>query len=153
MLHPTSDPTESLRLRRIFPARRERVFRAWTSPEALKAMVQPPGPRDALRRGGPADGRPLPPGNAPEAERRPLLPQRHLCRGDAPEKLVYTWWWESDPDVGETLVTVEFVPKGEATEVVLTHERFRTPEQAAQHNTGCQGCLDGMEAYLRTNPA
>ena len=38
-------------------------------------------------------------------------------------RLVYTWAWESTPE-RESLVTVEFRPSGEGTELLLTHQRF-----------------------------
>ena len=47
-----------------------------------------------------------------------------------PEKLVFTWAFEKrpgdDPDFvpAQTLVTIEFLDKGGATEVVLTHQQF-----------------------------
>jgi len=45
---------------------------------------------------------------------------------DPPKRLVYPWRWEDDPAFPDTLVTVEFVARGAATEVVLTHEAFPT---------------------------
>jgi uncharacterized protein YndB with AHSA1/START domain len=45
-------------------------------------------------------------------------------------KLVYTWAWESTPD-RESLVTVEFLPAGRGTELVLTHQRFFRHRSAA----------------------
>ena len=43
---------------------------------------------------------------------------------DRPRRLVYTWRWEGErgPDAGHvSLVTVEFVPAGDGTTIVLEH--------------------------------
>lgn len=47
-------------------------------------------------------------------------------------------------DVGETLVTVEFIEKDEATELVLTHERFPNSEASSKHNEGWSGCINNL---------
>lgn len=72
-----------------------------------------------------------------------------------PEKLVFTWGWERFAPSGEkneehygTLVTVEFVARGTFTEVVLTHEGFRTAEQRDRHNKGWNGCFDMLTGAL-----
>jgi uncharacterized protein YndB with AHSA1/START domain len=64
----------------------------------------------------------------------------------APERLVYTWRWElASMDVGETLVTVDFVDLGGATEVRLTHALFPTSESCANHGRGWNGTLNHLE--------
>jgi uncharacterized protein YndB with AHSA1/START domain len=61
---------------------------------------------------------------------------------------VYTWRWEAKPELGETLVTVEFHEVGRSTEVVLTHELFPTATARDDHNRGWNGCLDRLEKLL-----
>ena len=51
-------------------------------------------------------------------------------------------------DVGESLVTVEFFDKGEATELVLTHKRFPTAEAAQEHTKGWTSCIDILVALV-----
>jgi hypothetical protein len=41
-------------------------------------------------------------------------------------------------------VTLDFHPDGAATNVVLTHERFRDQEQRIQHTQGWTGCLERL---------
>src|SRR2546422_7177574 len=60
---------------------------------------------------------------------------------DPPKKLVYTWSWEDSPDMGETLVTVEFLDRAGATEVILTHEQFPPDKDATRHEQGGAGCF------------
>ena len=67
----------------------------------------------------------------------------------APERLVYTWAWESpSPFDGETVVTVEFIDRGDATEVVLTHELFSSEEARDEHEKGWNGVLDQLAKAL-----
>ena len=63
---------------------------------------------------------------------------------EPPKKLVYTWRWESEPDAPETLVTVEFLDRGGATDLVLTHELFPNEAAKGKHEHGWTGCLDKL---------
>jgi uncharacterized protein YndB with AHSA1/START domain len=62
-------------------------------------------------------------------------------------KLVYTWAWESTPE-RESLVTVEFKPSGQGTELLLTHQRFADTEARDKHQHGWDGCLERLGRYL-----
>lgn len=78
---------------------------------------------------------------------------RHIVGGtyreiDPPRRLVYTWSWEDQPDVTDTLVTVEFNDRGSATEIVLRHERLPSEDSRARHEHGWTGCLDKLEAMM-----
>jgi uncharacterized protein YndB with AHSA1/START domain len=66
---------------------------------------------------------------------------------DPPKKVVYTWTWEGGP-VTETLVSVEFIERGAATEVVLRHEGLPSDEERAKHEHGWTGCVDKLEAMF-----
>jgi len=139
----------TLRLTRTFPASRERVFRAWTEPEALRRWLSPethetPSAEVDLRVGG--------------AYR---IGMRKLSDGKAsyvtglyreitpPEKLAFTWRWEGEPEHGETLVTLEFRDLGGVTEVVLTHEQFPSEESRDGHGKGWTSCLNKLDTCLR----
>jgi uncharacterized protein YndB with AHSA1/START domain len=70
-----------------------------------------------------------------------------------PSRLVYTWSWDNDAELGEptgedTLVTVDFRERGPETEVVVTHEKLGTPRTRAEHEEGWVGCLDRLAAIL-----
>jgi uncharacterized protein YndB with AHSA1/START domain len=136
-----------LELRRTYPTPRERVFRAWTDPEQVKKWFGPKGC------------------TCPEAELdlrvggryRFVLEEpdgRHIVAGEyveisAPERLVFTWKWEHVPqDSPETLVTVEFLPKGDGTEMVLTHERFPAEDLRDLHNQGWASSLECLDELL-----
>jgi hypothetical protein len=48
----------------------------------------------------------------------------------------------------ETVVTVDFLDQGPATEVVLTHERLDTPELRALFEGGWPSLLDALAVAL-----
>ena len=139
--------TAALSLRRTFQASRERVFRAWTTPEEIKRW-KGPGDRTTplvevdLRVGGAYRVHMRSPDGS---EMRLVGVYREV---DPPKKLVYTWSWETNPEMGETLVTVEFLERGRATEVVLKHELFPADEARDQHEQGWHGSLDKLEKIL-----
>ncbi len=144
MAKQKSSPAPALCLTRTFVASREKVFRAWTDPEELKRWFGPVGyatpiAKVDLRVGGSY-----------------RLGMRKLPDGDifylsgtfrevrAPEKLVYTWFWENEPELGETLVTVEFRARSSSIEVVVTHELFPTEKARDDHDKGWNSCLDRL---------
>jgi uncharacterized protein YndB with AHSA1/START domain len=67
--------------------------------------------------------------------------------------LSFTWSWISPrADTHETQVTLDFHPEGEATDLVLTHERFRDESLRNQHAQGWQGCLDRLSRKIGAPP-
>ena len=139
--------TAALSLRRTFQASRERVFRAWTTPEEIKRW-KGPGDRTTpvvevdLR----VDGKYRVHMRSPDgSEVRLVGVYREV---DPPKKLVYTWVWETSPEMGETLVTVEFLARGRATEVVLKHEFFPADDARDLHEHGWSGSLDKLAEIL-----
>ena len=129
----------TLILKRTLNAPQERAFNAWTSAEHIQQWMQPepgmvvPLASMDLRVGGkfriqmkrPAGDFSTAVGVFKEVK--------------APERLVYTWDWEKDgsgAEFGEvegkpSLITVEFLKRGEHTEMVLTHSRFATIKYAS----------------------
>lgn len=138
----------TLRIQRTFAAPRAEVFNAWTDPEALKRWWGPAGydtPSAAvdLRVGGRYR---LGMRKLPDGEVFYLTGIYHVVQ--PPEKLVYTWSWESNPEHGETLVTVEFHDRGGVTDVLLLHERFRSEHSRQEHSRGWAGCLERLTGAL-----
>ena len=132
--------TVTLRLRRTFAAPPERVFRAWTTPAEMKQWKAPGDMTTPLAE---VDLRPG--GKYRIHMRAPDGAEHHLAGVyrvvEPPRKLVYTWRWENEPDAPETLVTVEFVARGGATDLVLTHELFPTDAARQKHEAGWSGCF------------
>ncbi len=137
--------TRRLQVRRVFEASPERLFRAWTTPEELKrwhapgALTTPLAEVD-LRVGGTYRIHMMEPGGK---EHRVSGTYRTV---EPPRRLVYTWKWEDDPT--ETVVTLEFLPKGKGTELVLTHEGFAAEERRASHEHGWTAIFDKFGAQL-----
>jgi uncharacterized protein YndB with AHSA1/START domain len=79
----------------------------------------------------------------------PKFVSGHYCRIDAPRTLSFTWAWEPpDGDVCETQVTLEFHARGETTNLVLMHDRFREVSRRNNHAQGWQGCLHRLARKL-----
>jgi uncharacterized protein YndB with AHSA1/START domain len=139
-----------LRLSRRFEAPRERVFEAWTSPAVLREWWhagpdwETPEAEVDLRPGG----------SYRLAMRDSESGQTHTLVGEyrevqPPERLVYTWTWESNPEEMQgsagSLVTVEFSDEGGATNVEITHTGFANEEIRNLHAHGWEACLANLE--------
>ena len=150
MASPQPDAPGALRIRRTVPAPPHKVFRAWTDPEALALWF---APSDQYRTTVPELD--LTVGGRYRIEMR-LGEKVFVVVGiyreiRPPEKVVFTWRWESEPDhgdAGETLVTVELQGRGSGTDVTLTHERFGNEKAREEHAQGWAGCLDGLQRFL-----
>lgn len=141
----------SLRAARTFAAPRERVFRAWVEPEALKRwFIEPtegswtaepmldPRAGGAYRFKGESAGKPW----CVYGTYREVTP---------PLRLVFTWEWEDHPnpgDSGKTVVTVEFHDRGGHTELVLSQEGFPHEASREDHRKGWDGCFDAIRKLL-----
>jgi uncharacterized protein YndB with AHSA1/START domain len=141
-----------LRVERLLDAPPERVFAAWTDPAVLRRWwaAEPgwttPEATTDVRVGG---------------RYRLSMQDTHgsvrtvageYLEVDPPRRLVYTWAWEphaDDAQPGEpTIVTVEFVPEGSSTRVVLEQRTFRDAAQRDMHEHGWRGCLDNLDRVL-----
>ena len=144
----TTPQTTSLQVRRTFAAPREKVFKAWTDPKALKEWFGRPGVKTTV-----ADLDLRPGGKFRLTLQKPngdLVSAFGTFREIRPsERLVYSWNWDYN-DIGDTVVTLEFFDAGGETELVLTHERFPTIEQRDGHNSGWIGCFDQLEKFLHS---
>ena len=126
-----SIPTVTVKRRIAAPA--QRIFDAWLDPASLAEWMRPCS-ATPKRSDVKVDARE---GGAFEIVMHvPSGPVRHTGiyqTIDAPRRLVFTW---NSPHAGQndSLVTVEFIPDGQATEIVLTHERL--PKEAVSAHTG-----------------
>jgi uncharacterized protein YndB with AHSA1/START domain len=134
----------TLIVKRMLNATPERAFQAWTSAEHIQQWMRPepgmvvPLANVDLRVGG----RFRIQMKMPDGEFSTAVGVFKEVK--APERLVYTWDWEKDgsgAEFGEvegkpSLITVEFLKRGEQTELVLTHSRFATVESRDSHARG-----------------
>jgi uncharacterized protein YndB with AHSA1/START domain len=133
----------SLSLSRVFDAPRPRVFAAWTKAEALKQWFAPGDSTVAdasvdFRVGGSyrihirgADGKDW----IVSGVYREIRP---------PERLVFTWRWAHDPDMPDTIVTLDLHERGARTEVQLTHDNLPHEDSRKAHEHGWVGCFDKL---------
>jgi uncharacterized protein YndB with AHSA1/START domain len=135
-------------VRKTIRATPERLFQAWTEPAQLRQWWGPEGvacvdPEVDLRVGGRYRiGNRLPDGKV-------LWIVGEFEVIEPPHRLTYTWQLEGMSNASER-VTVRFEPRGEATEVIVTHERIPNETLRDQHQAGWVGCLDGLAEYLKT---
>jgi uncharacterized protein YndB with AHSA1/START domain len=139
----TEDKT-SLQIRRIYPQPVAAVYAAWSDPDQIKHWMGYVGEAEVtidVRVGG--RYRYIMQGPDGQVNRvggvfREVVPNH---------KLVYTWAWESTPE-RESVVTVEFKPSGQGTELLVTHQRFADEQARDKHLQGWNGCLDRLGRYL-----
>ena len=155
MVQSQPDTTFGLTVTRIINAPRERVFQAWTDPAHLQKWWAAQEEFTAsiaevdLRVGG----RYRLGMQNPEQE-HPYVVGGVYLEVNPPERLVFTWTWEKTPTDDadwippETVVTVEFIDRDGATEVVLTHEQFPDEHMRDEHDNGWGGVLAQLGKYL-----
>ena len=144
----TSAENPIVKLQRTFAAPRERVWAAWTDPALIKQWFGPEGCTALSVESDLCTG-----GKYRFVVKSPH--GEHAVGGEfrevtAPSRLVHTWQWEDDPAYAEheTLVTVDFIDRGESTEVHLTHEHLPTAENRANHEHGWNGSFEKLTALL-----
>lgn len=139
-----SIPTVTVKRRIAAPA--QRIFDAWLDPSSLAEWMRPCS-ATSKRSDVKVDARV---GGAFEIVMY-VTPEPVRLTGvyqiiEAPRRLVFTW---NSPHAGQhdSLVTVEFLPDGKATEVVITHERL--PEQTrSAHTEGWTRILESLAKQL-----
>jgi uncharacterized protein YndB with AHSA1/START domain len=136
----------SLMLERLLPATPDAVYAAWTDPALLHLWISPSGHADAkidLRVGGSFQIVMI--GGGARIEHT----GKYLDL-DPPRLLRFTW---NSPYTGEgpSVVTVVLEPEGDATRLVLTHERLPA-DAVASHEGGWGAMVDRLAAVLAVNP-
>jgi len=138
----------SLSLQRHYPAAPEKVWRAWTDPQAL-ARWWGPGPGEPVSLaeldvrvggrfrivfGGP-DGK------------------MHECAGVYQEvvpnrKLVFTWCWPNSTPERISVVTIVFQRAGKGTDLSFKHEQLFDEKARDDHKRGWTATLDKLGQFL-----
>ncbi|RST55279.1 SRPBCC domain-containing protein [Variovorax sp. MHTC-1] len=137
----------SLTLRRHYEVDSEKVWRAWTDPQALKLWF---GPAEIVS--VPACEIDLRVGGRFRVVMLDASGERHEVGGTYREivpnrKLVFSWAWHSTPE-RESRVTVLIEPAGRGCELVLRHEQFVDEAAREGHEHGWTGSLVKLEALL-----
>lgn len=138
----------TLQIKRNFNAPRKKVYQAWTRPEELSRWFAPTEDHKTT-----IEKLDVKEGGKYRITVTHLNEVHHLS-GEylevrPEEKLVYTWFVENEWEPSEiSRVTVEFIDRGNSTELILTHERLPNEEQRKEHAEGWNGCLDHLEIFF-----
>jgi uncharacterized protein YndB with AHSA1/START domain len=139
----------SLTLNRSYPVAPEKVWRAWTDPQALKrwwgpgeddlvSVVDLDVRKDGKFRivfGGPE-------GKAHEVQGvyREVVPHR---------KLVFTWTWPNSTPERESVITIELRAAGGGTEFVFRQEQFIDATVRDNHRRGWTESFVKLDKFRR----
>ena len=139
----TLEATAALSVERTFDAPRERVFRAWIDPAAAKLWFAPPSAMwtEPLV----LDARPGGRLRFQVTVGRKVYAIHGAYREvRAPERLVFSWEWEDDPDRGDsgrTLVTLELHAQDRKTLLALTQSGFPSESCRQAQRAAWEDCL------------
>jgi uncharacterized protein YndB with AHSA1/START domain len=146
MASPVLSPATTLQIRRTFRAPREKLFQAWVDPKKMTEWFCHAKPNLTgklvvmdVRPGGKYGF------DVTDAEGKVFKVRGEYLEIKEPGKLVFTWFWETEPAYGNTVVTLEFVDLGDESELILTHERFANSDARDKHNNGWAICLDALQ--------
>jgi uncharacterized protein YndB with AHSA1/START domain len=140
---------DTIEIRRIYPTPPEAVWRAWTTPEAMSRWFRPSDDYVCT-----VHALEVRVGGAYRLELADLAKGvRHVVGGvyrelAPPSRLAFTWRWETNLTMSDTLVTVELNPQGTGTELLLTHRRLTDEKLREEHRYGWTGCLERLGAIL-----
>ena len=139
----------SLNLQRHYPVAPEKVWRAWTDPEALKRWWGPGGPEavSVAQLDVRVGGRFRIVFGGPEGK-------EHECAGVYREvvpnrKLVFTWTWPNSTPERESLVTILFKPDGAGTELDFVHSQHFDESVRDGHLRGWSEAFVKLERFLQ----
>jgi uncharacterized protein YndB with AHSA1/START domain len=131
-----------VQIRRRVRAPAEEIFDLWTRPDLMARWMSPfPGAVDCkascdLRPGGAFS-------LVMQSEESGREVSGTYLEVERPRKLVFTWTGPLTNNVN-TLVTVELTPRGDETDLVLTHERLPTSAIVEGHTRGWGHILDHL---------
>lgn len=137
----------TMKIERTYQAPAEAVFEAWTSEEVMRRWFhgehawQTPKAEVDLRIGG-----------AVRVVMRDPVKELdyggggHYTEIDPPNRLAFTWTWDSDQR--QTLIELDFEEVDGATTVTLTHSGLSDQESVISHEGGWANALDNLGEAL-----
>ncbi len=144
-----SEGVHRVSVRRNMPAPREVVYKAWIDPQGIREWMCP---GDAISAEAVLDVRVGGSYRIVMKSRERDYVHTGIYQVVEPNaKLVFTWTQEGNE--GTTLVTVEFLPRGSESELVLTHERFTKADVAQRYQSGWGTIAQKLAAFLARTPA
>ena len=147
MFHAQRDARHTLKMSRIIPASRKEVFEAWTTAESLKQWICPEDSSVSfieldVRVGGTFR---IEMQHADEGEMVLTGTYREIR---PPEKLVFTWV-SKHTHFRDSLVTLDFIARGEATELILLQTQLPDDEAVERHTAGWRQLMDHLAMVLQ----
>lgn len=138
-------------LTKSFPVSKDQLYKAWTSPEALKQWWRPMNKQlqnveNDIREGG----------RVAYQFEEDLRISGEYKEVEAGSKLVYSWNWELPEESlqrGEYLLTVVFKEEAEGSALEVTQENFHDEHAVKPHQTGWEEALEGLKQYLANGQA
>jgi uncharacterized protein YndB with AHSA1/START domain len=136
-------------IQRTFNAPRERVFAAMTSADLVGQWFGPPGTKTGAvtfdaREGG------LFRIEMKNSDGEDFNAKGVVTEVRAPERIAYTFRWEEDEpnDEFDTFITIDFIERGQQTEMIFTHDGLRSELSRDNHAEGWNGSFGKLEALL-----
>lgn len=142
------DARPSLRLVRRYPVAPEKVWRAWTDPQALSAWFGPGEPHSVtlaemdVREGGRYRIR----FHTPDGEQHEVSGAYQVV--EANRRLVFSWAWRSTPE-RVSLVNVLLREVDGGTEMDFRHERFFDQQARDGHERGWTATLAKLDDWVK----
>ena len=140
----------SLTIERLFKASQQAVYEAWTQKEALTQWFAPTKEMSTIMH-----QMELKVGGQYRVEMLEPDGTSHMTRGEYVvlnpfEQIAFTWKWESDEMVVDSLVTIDLIEEGDATKMILTHDRLGSQHSVDLHNEGWTGCIEQLEIFIKS---
>jgi uncharacterized protein YndB with AHSA1/START domain len=133
--------TAAVIVRRTIAASAEELFDAWLDPEALATWMRPGTVSSTVAKVEPYEG-----GSyeiTMHSQSGPIVHKGVYRQINRPRRLVFTWV-SPFTDMRDTLVTVDFLPAGRSTEVIVTHEQLPDSAKSA-HSAGWTRALEHLD--------
>jgi uncharacterized protein YndB with AHSA1/START domain len=146
---PSPGEKPQLRISRRYPVAPEKVWRAWTDPQALSAWFGPGDPGSVtlaeldVRAGGHYRIR----FRTPDGEEHQVSGTYEAV--EPGRRLVFSWAWQSTPErVSRVSIRIEPVPEG--TELEFLHERFFDVAARDNHLRGWTATFEKLDAWINS---
>jgi uncharacterized protein YndB with AHSA1/START domain len=144
-MEKSADGKHRMVVRRKMPAPREIVYAAWIDPNGIREWMCP---GDVVSAEAALDVRVG--GSFRIIMKSKDQVHEHIGTYqivDPPAKLAFTWSGLENPSE-ITMVTVEFLPQGDESELVITHERFTKSDVAQRYENGWGKIAEKFADYL-----
>lgn len=141
----------SLTIQRKIKANPEKVFQAWTQPEALSQWFGPGAIQVVSAESDPT------PGGRYRIQMKSPDGEMHDVGGayqtvEPFTALSFTWAWASTPE-RESFVALTFEAMPYGTLLTVKHDQFYDEEARDRHDEGWLGSLEKLEAYVSKRAA